>query len=55
MSKKFKLAGFFLGSSIGGMVPAIWGGDLLSIWSFVLSFVGGIAGIWIGSRVYEWI
>jgi hypothetical protein len=37
MSKKFMWAGFFLGSSIGGFVPAIWGGDMFSIWGIVMS------------------
>jgi hypothetical protein len=53
MGKKFMWAGFFLGSSIGGFVPAIWGGDMFSIWGIVMSLVGGIAGYWAGRRVYE--
>jgi len=53
MDKKFMWIGFFLGSSIGGLVPAIWGGDIFSIWGVVLSAVGGIAGLWAGYRVFE--
>jgi len=46
-------AGFILGSSIGGMVPLMWGDDMLSIWGFVMSLAGGIAGIWAGYRVSQ--
>ena len=53
MGKKFMWIGFFLGSTIGGLAPAIWGGDMLSLSSIVMSLVGGIAGIWAGRRVYE--
>ena len=55
MSKKFIWGGLFLGSSIGGMVPAMWGGDLLSGWGIVMSLVGGLAGIWAGYRVSQWV
>ena len=53
MSRKFIWAGFILGSSIGGMVPLMWGDDLISIWGIVMSLVGGIAGIWAGYRVSQ--
>jgi len=53
MTKKFIWAGFFLGSTIGGFVPAMWGGDLMSIWGIVLSLVGGIVGIWAGYQVAQ--
>jgi len=53
MNKKFMWIGFFIGSSVGGLVPAIWGDDILSIWGIVLSAVGGIVGIWAGNRVFE--
>jgi len=38
MTKKFLWIGFFVGSTIGNMLPLFWGGD------------GGIAGIWMGYR-----
>ena len=53
MTKKFIWAGFFLGSSIGGIVPAMWGGDMISMWGIVMSLVGGIAGMWAGYRVAQ--
>jgi hypothetical protein len=49
--KKFTWGGLFIGSSIGGYVPALWGGNLLSVSGVLLSFVGGIAGIVVGYRI----
>ena len=41
------------GSALGGYLPALWGGDLLSFSSLILSGVGGILGIWLGDRFSE--
>ena len=49
--KKLVWLGFFIGSTVGGFVPSIWGGDMLSLSGFILSIVGGIAGIWAGYRL----
>ena len=38
MTKKFVWIGFFVGSTLGNMLPLLWGG------------VGGIAGICLGYR-----
>ena len=43
--------GIFIGSTIGGFIPDLWGASLLSTSSIVLSLVGAFAGLWIGSRV----
>jgi len=51
MTKKFVWIGFFVGSTIGNMLPLLWGGDAISISGFVSSIVGGIAGIWMGYRL----
>jgi hypothetical protein len=50
-SKKLIWLGFFVGSTVGGMLPSMWGDDLLSLSGFVLSFVGGVVGIWAGYRL----
>jgi hypothetical protein len=50
-SKKLIWIGMFIGSSVGGMLPALWGDDLLSLSGLVLSLLGGIAGIWGGYRI----
>jgi hypothetical protein len=39
----------FIGSSIGSLVPYLWGGDLFSysLWGAI----GGFAGIWAGFKL----
>lgn len=41
----------FVGSTIGGFVPLLWGGSTFSISSVLFSAVGGIVGIWLGYRL----
>ena len=53
MTRKFIWIGFFVGSTVGNMVPLLWGGDAISIAGVVLSFVGGVLGIWFGYRFGE--
>jgi len=42
-----------VGWAVGGYLPGLWGGDLLSFSSLILSGVGGILGIWLGDRFSE--
>jgi predicted MFS family arabinose efflux permease len=42
--------GIFIGSSIGGLIPELWGGDMLSYSGVLLSGVGAFVGLWLGSR-----
>jgi hypothetical protein len=49
--RKLCWIGAFVGSGIGGYVPLLWGGSLLSLSSIVLGMVGGLAGIWVGYRI----
>ena len=51
MQKKLIWIGLFVGSTVGNMLPLLWGGDAISISGVLLSLAGGIAGIWIGYRV----
>jgi hypothetical protein len=51
--KSFIWLGLFVGSTIGGMVPMLWGGSALSISSVFFGAVGGILGIWAGYRIGE--
>jgi hypothetical protein len=55
MTKKFVWTGAFFGSSIGGFVPAMWGGDLFSLPGLVASAAGALAGMWLGYRVSQWL
>ena len=40
--------GIFIGSTIGGFIPELWGADLLSYSSVLLSGIGAFVGLWIG-------
>jgi hypothetical protein len=51
MTKKFIWIGMFVGSTIGNMLPMLWGGDAISVTGILLSLVGGILGIWVGYRL----
>ena len=54
VSKKMLIwLGLTAGSGIGGYLPALWGGDLISFSSVLLSAAGGIVGIWLGYRFGE--
>jgi len=51
MTKKLIWIGMLVGSTIGNMLPLLWGGDAISVTGFLLSGVGGIVGIWAGYRL----
>ena len=51
MRKKFIWIGLFVGSTVGNMLPVLWGGDVMSVSGVLLSLVGGIVGIWMGYRM----
>lgn len=40
-----------IGSVVGGYIPALWGGDMFSSSSLVLSAVFAIVGIWVGFKI----
>ena len=41
----------FVGSTIGGMMPELWGGDMLSYSGVMLSGLGAFAGLWVAYRL----
>jgi dipeptide/tripeptide permease len=43
--------GLFIGSTIGGFIPTLWGDSMFSISAVLLSGVGGIAGIVAGYKL----
>jgi hypothetical protein len=43
--------GMFIGSTVGGCVPGLWHAGLFSMWSIVLSTIGGLAGIYVAYRM----
>ena len=52
-TRKLIWIGMIAGSAIGGYLSVLWGGDLLSFSSLILSTLGGIGGIWLGYRLAE--
>lgn len=42
--------GVLIGSTIGGFIPELWGGDLFSYSSVLFSGIGGFVGIWLGYK-----
>ena len=53
--KTFIWGGMFVGSTLGSFLPLLWGADVLSISSIVLSAVGGAVGVWGGFVVGKYI
>ena len=51
MQQKFIWGGLFIGSSLGGYIPSLWGAGIFSVSGVLLSAVGGILGIWLGYRI----
>jgi hypothetical protein len=40
-----------IGSTIGGFVPALWGGELLSYAGVLWSGIGAVAGLWVANMM----
>jgi hypothetical protein len=51
MTKSRIWIAIFIGSTIGGCVPAIWGGDMLSVAGVLWSAIGAFAGLWIANNM----
>jgi uncharacterized membrane protein YeaQ/YmgE (transglycosylase-associated protein family) len=43
--------GILIGSTVGGLIPGLWGDGALSYWSVLLSAAGAFVGLWIGYRL----
>ena len=41
------------GSTVGGMLPMLWGASSFSGISLLFGLFGGIAGIWLGVRLSD--
>ncbi len=39
----------FIGSTIGGFIPELWGADLFSYSSVLFSGIGAFVGLWFGT------
>lgn len=43
--------GVFVGGTIGGAIPTLWGASFFGISSVIGNMFGGLAGIWAGYRL----
>lgn len=43
--------GILIGSTMGGFIPNLWGADLFSYSSLLLSTVGAFVGLWLGYKM----
>lgn len=53
MDRKIIWLGLFVGSTVGGFIPSLWGAGMFSFWGVIFTALGGIAGIWVGYRMSE--
>ena len=51
--KKLIMFLMFLGTITGGYIPSLWGANMFSMSSLLLSASGGFLGIWIGYKLGE--
>lgn len=40
-----------VGSTVGGLLPEAWGASAFGLSSLVFGTLGGVAGVWIASRL----
>jgi len=41
----------FIGSTIGGIIPELWGAGMFSYASLLLSGIGALVGLWIAFKI----
>ncbi len=42
--------GMFIGGTIGGFIPNLWGAGIFSLSGVFLTAIGGFLGIWVGYK-----
>lgn len=47
-SRSFIWLAILVGSTIGGLIPELWGADMFSYSSVLLGTVGAFVGLWVG-------
>jgi len=50
-SRAFIWIGVFIGSTIGSLIPGLWGGGVFSYSSVLLGGAGALVGFWIGFKM----
>ncbi len=51
MDRKIIWLGLFVGSTVGGFIPGLWGAGMFSFSGVVFSALGGFAGIWLAFKM----
>jgi len=51
--KTLIIIGLMVGSTVGSMIPGLWGGSSLSLSGLFLSLIGGLAGAWLAYQVSQ--
>jgi uncharacterized membrane protein YeaQ/YmgE (transglycosylase-associated protein family) len=51
MDRRTIWLGLFVGSTVGGYIPTLWGAGLFSFSSIFFSAAGALFGIWIAFRL----
>jgi hypothetical protein len=41
----------FVGMTVGGFAPELWGGSSMSLGSVLFAVLGGVVGVWFGARL----
>ncbi|MBA3788923.1 hypothetical protein H0X32_00825 [Patescibacteria group bacterium] len=52
--KRFIWGGLFIGSTVGGAIPYLWG-SYFSFTGVILTAVGGLFGIWAGFKIGKYL
>lgn len=56
MNKFFITFGMIVGSTVGALLPGLWGdSNILGGTSILLGLVGGIIGIWVGVKAAKFL
>lgn len=50
-AKSLVYLGMFIGSTIGGLIPSLFGVSMFSYTSLLGSGFGGILGVWVGYKL----
>jgi len=51
--KSIIMFGMIIGSTVGGYLPTLLGAEALSFSSLIVSFIGGVLGIWLAFKLSE--
>ena len=49
--KRLAWIGVFVGSTVGGYIPTLWGADFFSFSSIIFSALGSLVGIWVAYKM----